>query len=67
MPVRLTQEHLTLLPAFQPHHPRATLTAGKLPEGMVEFCFQAVELTPAGAVYIGLHTRRGSPAKSRPC
>jgi hypothetical protein len=42
-PVRLTQGDLT--PYFQPNSliTQGFLAAGKLPEGMVEFCFQAVE------------------------
>ncbi|MES2733738.1 MAG: hypothetical protein V4714_18475, partial [Bacteroidota bacterium] len=43
MPVRLTLEDLA--PYFQPHNltTQGYLTDGKLPEGMVEFCFQAIE------------------------
>lgn len=42
-PVRLTQDDL--VPYFQPNNfiTQGYLTGGKLPEGMVEFCFQAVE------------------------
>jgi hypothetical protein len=42
-PVRLTQEDLT--PYFQPDNiiTQGFLSAGKMPEGMVEFCFQAIE------------------------
>lgn len=42
-PVRLTQDELA--PYFQPNNfiTQGYLTGGKLPEGMVEFCFQAVE------------------------
>jgi hypothetical protein len=43
VPVRLTQEDLA--PYFQPDNiiTQGFLSAGKMPEGMVEFCFQAVE------------------------
>jgi hypothetical protein len=42
-PVRLTQDDLAQY--FQPANliTQGYLTAGKLPEGMVEFCFQAIE------------------------
>lgn len=42
-PVRLTQEDLA--PYFQPDNiiTQGFLSAGKMPEGMVEFCFQAIE------------------------
>lgn len=42
-PLRLTQDDLA--PYFQPQNllTQGTLASGRLPEGMIEFCFQAIE------------------------
>ncbi len=56
-PVRLTQDDLA--PYFQPNNmiTQGYLSAGKLPEGMVEFCFQAIEAFTGQALSTSTCTR----------
>ncbi|SKC58828.1 hypothetical protein SAMN05660236_1835 [Ohtaekwangia koreensis] len=56
-PVRLTQDDLA--PYFQPQNliTQGYMTSGKFPEGMVEFCFQAVEAYTGQALSLSTCTR----------
>ncbi len=56
-PVRLTQDDIA--PYFQPQNliTQGYMTSGKFPEGMVEFCFQAVEAYTGQALSLSTCTR----------
>ncbi len=56
-PVRLTQDDLA--PYFQPQNlvTQGYMASGKFPEGMVEFCFQAVEAYTGQALSLSTCTR----------